>query len=216
MTRSGCRRRSPANPVRGVRAASAVRSTRLAWGVFDLVTGEPGGYAAARRGADSRKAPRMKSSTMNGPQGLASESQRRRCQTAKNFVARGTRELASSAWGNRGPGESGTRKLWRGDPHIRDEARGVTPTSDVTAERAWKARGRRALLTWEGLRGSAGGSGLPRQGRDSKPGVWECAASRSRGPVKQAFERMSDRRIAARGDRVPAGSRASVGSIERW
>jgi hypothetical protein len=137
MTRSGCRGRKPANPVRGVRAtvehSPAVRSTRLAWGVSDLVTGGPGGFAAARRGADSRKAPRMKSSTMNGPQGLASESQRRRCQTAKNFVARGTRELASSAWGNRGPGSSGSRKLWRGDPHIRHEARGVTPTSDVTA-----------------------------------------------------------------------------------
>ena len=137
MTRSGCRGWKPANPVRGVRAtvrfASAVRSTRLAWGVSDLVTGGPGGFAAARRGADSRKAPRMKSSTMNGPQGLASESQRRRCQTAKNFVARGTRELASSARGNRGPGPPGSRKLWWGDPHIRDEARGVTPTSDVTA-----------------------------------------------------------------------------------
>lgn len=171
MTQSGCRRRKPANPVQGVRAtmrfASAVRSTWLAWGVSDLVTGGPGGSAAARRGADNRKVPRMKSSTMNGPQGLASKSQWRRCQTAKNFGVRDTRELASSAWGNRGSGSPGTRKLWRGDPCIRAEARGVTPTSDVTTGEH-EARRQRALLTWEGLRGSAGGSGLSWAGQGLK------------------------------------------------
>lgn len=41
MVQSGCASGSLANPVQGVRALG-VRSTCLAWGVFDLATGEPG------------------------------------------------------------------------------------------------------------------------------------------------------------------------------
>ena len=65
------------SPVRFVQRA-------LAWGAFDLATGETGdpdrALPANPAGANS--------STMKGPQGLASEFCGRRCQTAKDFHRR--------------------------------------------------------------------------------------------------------------------------------
>jgi hypothetical protein len=70
-----------ANPVRGTRALlGRVRVTRLAWGVIVGRPTIPGGLA--RRSRDIKSAT-MKSSTMKGSQELASESNERRCQTAK-------------------------------------------------------------------------------------------------------------------------------------
>ncbi len=56
-----------------------VRSTRLAWGVLGLATGETGPMT---RVGIRAKHPMAKSSTMKGPRGLASDFDRRRCRTA--------------------------------------------------------------------------------------------------------------------------------------
>lgn len=61
-----------ANPVRGVRSVGIAydRSTRLAWGALGLATG---GTACMTARGDRPKQPTVKSSTMRGPKGLASE-----------------------------------------------------------------------------------------------------------------------------------------------
>lgn len=56
------------------------RSTRLAWGALSLVTG---GTGCMTTPGDLAKNKAANSSTMKGPKGLASESIRRRCRTAK-------------------------------------------------------------------------------------------------------------------------------------
>ena len=167
MMQSGCARGSSRIPSRGSGPRREQRggSFNLA-GVGSLRPGDRRTGRTCRLPARGRYQKGHADEELNhdsGPQGLASESQRRRCRTAKHLFSTGTRELASSARGNRGP--RGQRKLWRGIPHIRGKARGVTPTSDVTADEQ-DARGRRSSLTWEGLGRSAGGPGLPRQGRD--------------------------------------------------
>ena len=81
---------STENPVQGVRARgrkSLLVQPRLAWGVFSLVTSETG--PLTRLGIGPKK-PMTKSSTMRGAKALASESDRRRCRTAKNLLLRGT------------------------------------------------------------------------------------------------------------------------------
>src|SRR4051812_9833250 len=74
---------SLANPVQGVRAYVA-RSTWLAWGASSLVTGGTG----LTRPATGRQNPAVRSVTMKGPKGLASNFDGRRCRSAKNPLRR--------------------------------------------------------------------------------------------------------------------------------
>ena len=71
------------NPVQGIRTFT-VRLTWLAWGASSLATG---GTGHPDRALPANPAG-VNSSTMKGPQGLASEFCGRRCQTANDFHRR--------------------------------------------------------------------------------------------------------------------------------
>jgi hypothetical protein len=82
----------PRNPARGDRAVlkRTVRSTRPAWGAFDLVTGESGGMLPL--GGGPKKALRVKSSTMitarkGLPVSLGGDGAKQRTLTTDGYLA---------------------------------------------------------------------------------------------------------------------------------
>ena len=181
-----------ANPSRGFGPESAYARTcsgerlvrlvqpRLAWGARDVATRATG---PATRFGDPPKRRTVKSSTMKGPQGLASKFNRRRCRTAKDHrrwvsgrfsfrpaeIVRQHGYLAGCSWRLCPGGSLGHTTM----------TRGVTPSSDVTD---WMT-----IITNPGSTAAAGvvpGAWFRSLSADGQPGdskavVWECAASRS-------------------------------------
>jgi hypothetical protein len=106
---------------------------RLAWGARNAVTRATGSVTGS---GDPPKRRTAKSSTMKGPQGLASESNQRRCRTAKDH-----RRWVSGCFSFR-PAEITKQHgdlpgcPWRlrsgGSLRRATMTRGVTPASDVT------------------------------------------------------------------------------------
>lgn len=133
------------NPVQGVRAVASffgrllLVQPRLAWGAFSLATSETG--PRTRFGVGT-KTPTVKSSTMRGAKALASESDRRRCRTAKNLLLMGKGGASvfcppkSSGWCSASPWRKLCRAGRRGHT-----ATGpwVTPLSDVNDRMEVKA-----------------------------------------------------------------------------
>ncbi len=143
--------------------------TWLAWGASGLATGGAGLFRTGHRRQNPAGA---NSSTMKGPQGLASESCERRCQTANGhrrwvrgcFYVRSPEITDSSGGNGAGSGEPGTRR-WP----LR-----VTPDSDVTRKAEDMANA-----------GNPTAAGVVPGARPGKPGDrnaagWECGLSRSR------------------------------------
>src|SRR5712692_11394850 len=105
----------------------SVRLTWLAWGASSLATG---GTGHPNRALPANPAG-VNSSTMKGPQGLASEFCGRRCQTATDFHRRvrgrfyvRSPEITSNINGANDAGSGELRIRWRS---LR-----ITPDSDVT------------------------------------------------------------------------------------
>ena len=159
------------NPARGVRG-HRLRSTRPAWGVSSLATGRTG--ADLLRGLLANPVA-ANSSTMRGPQGLAGELCRRRCQTANDLsrwvrgcsYARSPEMIVMRSEMTRDRNYAGSGEL-----DIRLASLPVTRDSDVSY--AVK------VMTNAGSSVAAGvvlGAWLGRSG-DSNAVEWECGLSR--------------------------------------
>jgi hypothetical protein len=138
------------------------------------------------------KQPTANSSTMRGPQGLAGESGRRRCQTANRLRLKGRGMLLRSV-----PGNHGNPSPWKlcpaGRPGHTAQARGSSPSSDVTDLAT--------IITNLG-RPAAAGSGnrcAACRPRVSRAAGRECPASRSwpdRGGSRDRAGRVRRRAVA--------------------
>ncbi len=129
---------------------------------------------------------------MKGPKGLASESDWRRCRTAKAITPMGKGELLRSTPRNCRPRSAQT--VSRRNRRTRREARRVTPPSDVTSRAEASANLGRTVAAGVVLRCEDSGRAPRGHPRDSNAAVWECGPSRSRGrdPRERARFRASE------------------------